>query len=148
MGHGVCLSSERSHSSEGRIHSQIHDQGWGVEILRDGDRLREHCEQFMPTGKYHDWIRKGILKDWVILDCRHATPGEYGIAMEYTAILLFFTKLTLNLDVPGTKLWRVTFRNDYLSVVVLNYQTTYKYQSSRLSIEKKKKKKKPIYFQE
>lgn len=86
MGHGVRLSSEWSQSSEGRIDFQIHDQGWGVEILRDGDRLQEHCERFMSTGKYHDWIRKGILKDWVILDCRHTTPRKYGIATEYTAI--------------------------------------------------------------
>ena len=124
VGHGVGLSSEWSHSSDGRIDFRIHDQGWGVEILRDGDRLREHCQQFTSTGRYYDWIQKGLLRDWVILDCRHTTPKRYG--MHCTAILLFSTKLTFRLDVMGTKLWRVIFKDDYSSAVVLDHQNNTK----------------------
>lgn len=54
--HGAGLSSEWLYSSEGRIDFLVHGSGWGVEILRDGDRLRNHCNRFRPSGQYGDWI--------------------------------------------------------------------------------------------
>ena len=76
VGHGAGLSSEWSYSSDGRIDFLVHDSGWGIEILRDGDRLRNHCNRFRLSGQYGDWIRRGVLKDWVIIDCRHTWPKK------------------------------------------------------------------------
>ena len=50
--------------------------GWGFELLRDGDRLLEHCKRFEPQGTYHQSIRQGLLTDWLILDCRRSIPRK------------------------------------------------------------------------
>ncbi|KAL1964976.1 hypothetical protein VTN77DRAFT_6176 [Rasamsonia byssochlamydoides] len=100
VGHGVAISSEWSRTGDGRIDFRIIEPAWGIELLRDGDRLSERCNRFSPQSNYHRWISDGLLKDWLILDCRHSTPQKY--------------------NVPGTKLWRVVFREDYTSVCILN----------------------------
>lgn len=122
VGHGAGLSSEWSYTSEGRVDFWVHDLGWGVEILRDGDRLRNHCNRFRRSGQYGDWIKKGVLKDWIIIDCRHTWPKKYGIATKHTAVphSLQRNANIPHLDVPGTKLWRVMFKDDYSFAVVLD----------------------------
>lgn len=51
----------------------------GIELLRDGDRLNEHCQRFAVGGKYARWIEGGWTKDWVVLDCRTTYPAQpYG----------------------------------------------------------------------
>ena len=40
---------------------------WGVELLREGDRMKEHSERFAHDGEYKDIP----LKEWVIIDFRH-----------------------------------------------------------------------------
>ena len=128
VGHGAGLSSEWSYSSDGRIDFLVHDSGWGIEILRDGDRLRNHCNRFRLSGQYGDWIRRGVLKDWVIIDCRHIWPKKYGIATKHTAIphSLQRSANTPHLDVPGTRLWRVVFQDDYVSAVALDHKNKIK----------------------
>ncbi|CAG8453033.1 4396_t:CDS:1, partial [Paraglomus occultum] len=43
------------------------DLCWGVELLREGDRMKEHRKRFAQDGEY-----KNIpLKEWVIIDFRH-----------------------------------------------------------------------------
>ncbi|OJJ86739.1 uncharacterized protein ASPGLDRAFT_23893 [Aspergillus glaucus CBS 516.65] len=44
VGRGVALSSEWSFAGEGCVDFRIKERGWGIEIVRDGDRLDEHCE--------------------------------------------------------------------------------------------------------
>lgn len=70
----VGISSEWSGTGAGRIDFLVHPAGWGFELLRDGDRIREHCERFTVAGAYYSWILQGELKDWLILDCRHSYP--------------------------------------------------------------------------
>lgn len=79
VGRGVAISSEWSFAGEGRIDFRIKEPGWGVEILRDGDRLDEHCNRFLPEGSCNGWVSEGILNDWLILDCRHSVPDRYGM---------------------------------------------------------------------
>ncbi|RHZ47779.1 hypothetical protein Glove_567g20 [Diversispora epigaea] len=43
------------------------DVCWGIELTREGDRLREHAKRFEKGGKYANIP----LKDWVIIDFRH-----------------------------------------------------------------------------
>jgi len=52
---------------------------WGVELLRDGDRLAEYCNRFLEKGSYYQWIANSQIKDWIILDCRHSIPQKYGV---------------------------------------------------------------------
>ena len=79
LGHGFEISSEWSSSRNGRIDFKIVGPAWGVELLRDGDRLAEHCNRFLEKGTYHRWIANGQIKDWIILDCRHSIPQKYGM---------------------------------------------------------------------
>lgn len=74
LGPGVGISSEWAGTSEGRIDFQIVDPGWGIELLRDGDQLQEHCGRFSQNGSYYSWIQRGLLRDWMVLDCRHTYP--------------------------------------------------------------------------
>jgi len=71
---GIC--SEWMDQNRGRIDFTIVEPGWGVEILRDGDRLKEHCKQFHEKGRYYPWIKRGLLKEWLILDCMHSPPQD------------------------------------------------------------------------
>ena len=77
LGHGFAVSSEWSQSEDGRIDFRILGPKWGIELLRDGDRLTEHCNRFLGKGAYHQWIADGSMKDWIILDCRHSCPRKY-----------------------------------------------------------------------
>jgi hypothetical protein len=79
VGHGVAISSEWSRAGDGRIDFRIIDPTWGIELLRDGDRLTEHCDRFRHHGAYHTWITDGLIEDWLILDCRHTPPKKYGM---------------------------------------------------------------------
>lgn len=78
VGPGVGISSEWSREGKGRIDFRLTERKWGIELLRDGDRLAEHCLRFLPTGSYGPWIQKGLLEDWIIIDCRHSEPKKIG----------------------------------------------------------------------
>ncbi|KAL1968108.1 hypothetical protein VTN77DRAFT_2238 [Rasamsonia byssochlamydoides] len=95
------VSSEWSGDGSGRIDFRITDVGWGIELLRDGDRLAEHCERFVGRGKYTQWIQNGWIKDWLIIDCRTSHPRPY--------------------NVPNTKLWRTVFAGDHSSIEILDH---------------------------
>lgn len=82
VGHGVGISSEWTRAGDGRIDFRITEPGWGIELLRDGNRLSEHCNRFLPGGAYHRWITEGLLEDWLIIDCRHSSPHPYSMFPE------------------------------------------------------------------
>jgi hypothetical protein len=64
----VIPSPEFSDHSIGlqRIDFRIAEVNWGVEMLKDGDDLREHYGRFSAGGKYS---RLGLV-DWVVIDFR------------------------------------------------------------------------------
>ena len=45
------------------------DLCWGVELIREGDRLLKHAQRFEKGGDYENIP----LKDWAIIDFRHHT---------------------------------------------------------------------------
>ncbi|KAL1983777.1 hypothetical protein VTN96DRAFT_9949 [Rasamsonia emersonii] len=100
LGFSTKVSSEWSGDGNGRIDFRLADVGWGIELLREGNRLGAHCQRFVGNGSYMQWIRSGWLRDWLIIDCRTSPPHPY--------------------NVPGTKLWRAVFANDFSSVEVLD----------------------------
>lgn len=74
VGSGIGISSEWSGSGPGRIDFYVIGPGWGYELLREGDRLKEHCNRFLPNGAYYRSIQQGGITDWLIIDCRHSQP--------------------------------------------------------------------------
>lgn len=74
VGPDIAIISERSCVHRGRIDFHMLTPGWGFELLRDGDRLSEHYERFLPGGMYFQSIQQGLLSDWLILDCRRSLP--------------------------------------------------------------------------
>ena len=59
-------------TAKGRVDFYIPAKEWGVELLRDGDRLAQHSGRFSSqTGSYGTTLP---LADYIILDCRTTTP--------------------------------------------------------------------------
>jgi len=55
----------------GRVDFYIPVKEWGVELVREGDRLAQHSGRFSSKGPY----KKDLpLSDYVILDCRQTHP--------------------------------------------------------------------------
>jgi len=75
LGNGVGISSKWSRGNDGRVDFWISGPKWGVQVLRDGDRLKDHCDRFLPGGKYYPWIESGSISDWIVLDCRCSRPS-------------------------------------------------------------------------
>lgn len=77
LGFSSRVVSEWTGDGMNRIDFRLEDPKWGIEILREGDRLGEHCKRFIGTGKYASWIPHDIV-DWLIIDCRTSPPRQYG----------------------------------------------------------------------
>lgn len=79
LGFSAHITSEWSKSgSHGRIDFRIGGVGWGLELVREGQRLAEHCERFRQNGRYWNWVQDGSLADWLVIDCRTSTPQLLG----------------------------------------------------------------------
>ena len=78
LGYAMDVTSEWSPDGVGRIDFRLGSVGWGIELLREGDRLHDHCQRFTTRGAYGEWIRQGLLQDWLIIDCRTSPPRSYG----------------------------------------------------------------------
>ncbi|KAJ7287322.1 hypothetical protein C8J57DRAFT_1048858, partial [Mycena rebaudengoi] len=66
------FSSARNDLS-GRIKFYIQSKKWGIELVRDGDRLGEHSDRFdRINGAYDRWMngRFPDMEDFIILDFR------------------------------------------------------------------------------
>ena len=101
LGDRIVLSSEWTGDGEGRIDFRIVNTKWGVELLRNGDRLAEHCRRFEPGGLYYGAIGGGDIVDWLVIDCTHLKPRRF------TAV-------------PNAKLVRAVFADDYSSAEILD----------------------------
>jgi hypothetical protein len=62
-------------NKHGRIDFFIPSKKWGIELLRNGDRINTHIKRF-TKGEYGKWISDGVLKDYVIIDFRTNTPRD------------------------------------------------------------------------
>ncbi|KAJ5567321.1 hypothetical protein N7535_006627 [Penicillium sp. DV-2018c] len=102
LGYAMDVKSEWSPRGSGRIDFCFGAMKWGIELLREGDRLNEHCGRFMPGGVYSSWIQDNLLLDWIIIDCRTTEPRPYSG------------------DDPSPKLWRTVFQNSFSSVKILD----------------------------
>lgn len=78
LGFSSNVSSEWLGDGDGRIDFRLADVAWGIELLRDGDRLHAHCSRFVNNGSYTPWIQKGWLRNWLIIECRTSPPRPYS----------------------------------------------------------------------
>ncbi len=60
-------------SKKGRIDFFIKSKKWGVELLRDGNRLAQHAKR-LTEGEYGKWVEKGWMSDYIIIDFRTRRP--------------------------------------------------------------------------
>jgi hypothetical protein len=68
---GSILSFPECGTMKGRVDFYIPAKEWGVELLREGDRLAQHSGRFSSKGTYKKDLS---LSDYVILDCRQTHP--------------------------------------------------------------------------
>lgn len=74
LGSKSYLISEWSPNAKGRIDFYVSGgANWGIECVRDGDRLDEHIARFQPRGLYHGWG----LTQHVVLDFRTSVPTSF-----------------------------------------------------------------------
>jgi hypothetical protein len=78
LGYAMNVTSEWSPDGVGRIDFRLSSVRWGIELLREGDRLHDHCQRFTTDGAYGKWIQQGLLEDWLVIDCRTSSPRSYG----------------------------------------------------------------------
>jgi hypothetical protein len=63
---GSLITFPEFGNASGKVDFYIPRNRWGVELLRDGDRLEEHSSRFTGTGAY----AKMNFDDYIILDFR------------------------------------------------------------------------------
>ncbi|KAI9748559.1 MAG: hypothetical protein M4579_007189 [Chaenotheca gracillima] len=74
LGGHIYLTSEWSPAGrKGRVDFRLKSQKWAIKCVREGDRLRNHVDRFMPEGVFFDWIRLGHIEDHLLIDFR-TTP--------------------------------------------------------------------------
>jgi len=62
-------SAQAAHVA-GRIDFFIPIVKWGIEIIRNGDRLWECADRFTASVAYGAWLESADLKDYILLDFR------------------------------------------------------------------------------
>ena len=111
------VSTEWSADGRGRVDIRIQEPCWGIELLRDGNRLTEHCDRFADNGRYKRWIDNHWLKDWLVIDCRTSRPScPFGKLFPAS----YSGATNSAVEDKDTKLWRAVFAEDYLSIEILD----------------------------
>jgi hypothetical protein len=70
---GCVLSFPEFGNKHGRIDFFIPLKKWGIELLRNGNRINAHGARF-TTGEYGRWIRDQKMNDYCIVDFRTSRP--------------------------------------------------------------------------
>ena len=69
------FSSVRGDLGGQRIDFFLQDQMWGIELIRDGDGLRQSYElQYDATRAYGKWLTTQTMNDFIMLDFRKSRP--------------------------------------------------------------------------
>lgn len=77
---GVVTTLPECGTAAGRIDFFIRSKKWGIELLRDGNRLGAHNARF-TAGEYGNWIEANKMVDYIMVDFRlkvpdHVSPGK------------------------------------------------------------------------
>jgi hypothetical protein len=68
---GSLITFPEYGTAKGRADFYIPSRQWGVELLREGDRLEQHSGRFSRSGSYETTLP---VSDYIILDCRNTWP--------------------------------------------------------------------------
>lgn len=68
-------------TGKGRIDFFIRSKKWGIELLRDGIKLREHDDRF-TQGEYDKWIEEGKMDDYILIDFCSKMPTVVSISSQ------------------------------------------------------------------
>jgi hypothetical protein len=124
VGRGVPISSEWSRGDKrhnGRVDFWIPQKQWGIEFTRDHSEIEEHCNRFKKGGQYYGWVKNGLIKDWIIIDC--ATISTYAPCFCSAPCI---TYINIEHSKPhchsGSKLWYAIFENDYSQLRVFDHE--------------------------
>jgi hypothetical protein len=60
----------------GMVDFLVTQKKWGLELLRDRDRLVEHMERFQPGGQYFSMVESGDMEQYVVLDFTVTQPTK------------------------------------------------------------------------
>ena len=75
LGQKIFLTSEWGASSkDGRVDFLLKKVKWGIECVREGTRLDEHIQRFLPGGRYYPWIEEKQMSDYILIDFRKSMP--------------------------------------------------------------------------
>lgn len=71
-------------SNGGTIDFLVAQKKWGLELLRDRDRISQHMARFGPDGQYFTMIQGGEMEQYVVLDFtdklpQKARPGNFAV---------------------------------------------------------------------
>jgi hypothetical protein len=73
----------------GTIDFLIARKKWGLELLRERDRLVEHMERFQLNGQYFSMIESGDMEQYIVLDFTVARPKKPRPGNVYSPRLSF-----------------------------------------------------------
>jgi hypothetical protein len=62
---------------------------WGLELLRERDRLVEHMERFQPNGQYFSMIESRDMEQYIVLDFTVTRPTKPRPGNVYSPRLSF-----------------------------------------------------------
>lgn len=82
VGRGVSISSEWSRGRNGRVDFWIPETCWGIELLREHSNVDEHCDRFKVGGRYYPWVKDGMIKDYMVIDCATSLPHS-GMHLDF-----------------------------------------------------------------
>ncbi|KAL2832480.1 hypothetical protein BDW59DRAFT_169350 [Aspergillus cavernicola] len=60
----------------GTIDFLVAQKKWGLELLRDRDRLLQHMQRFKQNGQYFSMIEQGKMEQYIVLDFTNKTPQK------------------------------------------------------------------------
>jgi hypothetical protein len=98
----------------GRVDFQLVGTGekWAIELVRENDRLEEHCKRFQPGGAYHSAVVSGIIDKFVILNFTTTLPKGCSFGKDLNSLPLHRDATNALIVEPDT-LFHVLFKQNF-----------------------------------
>lgn len=80
----------------GTIDFLLPSEKWGIELLRNRNKVVEHMERFTASGAYHAMIDSDVMKHYIVLDFSTSMPQKSRPGMPFILSHSCFTKVLSN----------------------------------------------------
>lgn len=87
---GVSVCSEWTGRRQGSVDFYIPGAKWAIQLPRDGNQPKEHCDRFTTGGIYTHGLWGGDIQDWLVLDFRHFKPRKPGNVVYHPLCLVWY----------------------------------------------------------